>query len=211
MSNGLQVKNCILLTKYEGARSNTFKISIKAADYEKATNPDIWPDKVGVRRYKFFDAQRNTNVLGKSKGSNYNQEWKTKNKDSIHQGFLNFHPPTNEQVRQFYDSFASKSSNPGQSGLMDYPKTRTGYTFSDATRNDGNVIPSFGSSVNTGGEDSRLMNNLNMSLMQNYKESLQSGGMAAPPVNFQNMYQNTQVPYQSPFRVVEGMRGGYSQ
>ena len=206
------MKNCILLTKYEGARSHTFKISIKAADYEKATNPDIWPDKVGVRKYKFFDAQRNaTSVVGKSKGSNYNQEWKTKSKDSLHQGFLNFHPPTNEQVRQFYESYASKSSNPGQSGSTDHPKLQPGYSFSDATRNDGNHIASLENSVNTGVEQSRLMNNLNMSLMQNYRDSLQNGGMAAPPMNFQNVYQKTQVPYQSPFRVDEGMRGGYSQ
>ena len=232
LSNGLQVKNCILLTKYEGARSHTFKISIKAADYEKATNPDIWPDKVGVRKYKFFDAQRKPSVLGKSKGSNSNQQWKSKSLDELHKGFLNFHPPTNEQVRQFYESFAPKSSNPGQSGITDHSKIQPGYKYSDATRNGGNATPSFENSVSAGVEQNKLMNNLNMSLMHNYRDMMQNGGFGNPAVNLQNMSQNTLFPgnpavnpavniqnrsqntlfpYQSAYRAEEGMRGGNSQ
>ena len=47
-SNDLQVKGCVLLTRFEGARSLTFRVVVKASDLEKATNPDIWPENVGV-------------------------------------------------------------------------------------------------------------------------------------------------------------------
>ena len=39
---GLNVVSCDLLTKYEGARSLSYKIAIKSCDDEKATNPEIW-------------------------------------------------------------------------------------------------------------------------------------------------------------------------
>ena len=61
-SNGIRVKNCSLLTTFEGARSHTFKLVVKATDYEKTINPAIWPEKVGVRKFKFFGPKkRNTN------------------------------------------------------------------------------------------------------------------------------------------------------
>ena len=55
---GLQVLSCDLLTKYEGARSLAYKITIKSCDYEKAWNPELWPSRVGLRQYKFFDSNR---------------------------------------------------------------------------------------------------------------------------------------------------------
>ena len=232
-SNGLQVKNCILLTKYEGARSNTFKISIKAADYEKATNPDIWPEKVGVRKFKFFDTQRNTNVLGKSKSGNQgwdraNQAWKFKNPQSLHKGFLNFHPPSDEQVRQFYQSFASNNSTRGeQDGI---PNTPPGHTYSDVTRNVGGTqalqnyrnsgaeqnrmasnlsvgnVPSYGHNE---AEQSQIVGNLNIPRIYNYGTPSQSNGNIVPSMNLQSG--NQQFPYQSAFRAEEAMRGVYSQ
>ena len=53
-NKGLDVINCVLLTKYNGARSLTFRIMIKATDFEKAKDPDIWPYRVGLRYYKQF-------------------------------------------------------------------------------------------------------------------------------------------------------------
>ena len=47
--------DCVLLTKYDGARSLAFKITIKATDFEKAKDPDIWPYRVGLRYYKQFN------------------------------------------------------------------------------------------------------------------------------------------------------------
>ena len=40
------------LTTFEQARTNTFKIKIKAAQYLKAMDPEIWPLRVGVRHYR---------------------------------------------------------------------------------------------------------------------------------------------------------------
>ena len=47
--------DCVLLTKYDAARSLVFKITMKATDFEKATDPDIWPYRVGLRFYKQFN------------------------------------------------------------------------------------------------------------------------------------------------------------
>ena len=52
---GLDILDCVQLTKYEGARSLAFKVKIKAIDFEKAKNVDIWPFGVGLRRYKHFN------------------------------------------------------------------------------------------------------------------------------------------------------------
>ena len=40
------------LTTYEHARTNTFKVSIKASDYDKALRPEVWPLRVGVRLFR---------------------------------------------------------------------------------------------------------------------------------------------------------------
>ena len=53
---GLRVLSCDLLTKYERARSLSYKITVKSCDYDKAHNPEIWPARVGVRLFKFFNA-----------------------------------------------------------------------------------------------------------------------------------------------------------
>ena len=53
MNKGLDVKSCDLLTKYEGSRL-AYKITIKKSDYEKTTATDVWPEGIGVRRYKLF-------------------------------------------------------------------------------------------------------------------------------------------------------------
>ena len=47
---GLQVLSCDLLTKYEGARSLAYQITIKSCDYEKALNPELWPSRVGLKQ-----------------------------------------------------------------------------------------------------------------------------------------------------------------
>ena len=51
-SKGIEVLDIVKLTTYEQARTNTFKITIKASQYTKAMDPDIWPLRVGVRHYR---------------------------------------------------------------------------------------------------------------------------------------------------------------
>jgi hypothetical protein len=52
VAKGIEVLEVVKLTTFEQARTNTFKIKIKAAQYEKAMNPDMWPLRVGVRLYR---------------------------------------------------------------------------------------------------------------------------------------------------------------
>ena len=47
ISKGLRVTEIDLL-----ARSFTYRIAIKADDYEKALNADVWPHRVGVRLFR---------------------------------------------------------------------------------------------------------------------------------------------------------------
>ena len=49
-----------LLTQHPEARTNTFKITIKPSDYDKAMNPDVWPYRVGVRLFR----QKRAQILG---------------------------------------------------------------------------------------------------------------------------------------------------
>ena len=52
INKGIEVLDIVKLTTYEQARTNTFKIKIKAAQFEKALKPDVWPLRVGVRHYR---------------------------------------------------------------------------------------------------------------------------------------------------------------
>ena len=54
--SGIQLSH--LLTKYEGARSLAYKVTIKSCDFDKAKNPEIWPSRIGIRLYKFFNTHK---------------------------------------------------------------------------------------------------------------------------------------------------------
>ena len=77
-SNGISVKNCSLLTTFDGARSHTFKLVVKATDYEKIINPAIWPENVGVRKFKFFGPKKR-----KTNGGNQDKILKSGDPDVI--------------------------------------------------------------------------------------------------------------------------------
>ena len=78
MNKGLDVKSCDLLTKYEGSRL-AYKITINKSDYEKATAADVWPEGIGVRRYKFFSNKRIDNAGKTNNFTNKNNQFVTKN------------------------------------------------------------------------------------------------------------------------------------
>ena len=55
----LQAKNinvieCKKLTTFQQARTHCYKVTIKASEFEKATKPEVWPYRVGVRLFKQF-------------------------------------------------------------------------------------------------------------------------------------------------------------
>ena len=49
---GIKVLDCVLLTKYEHARTFSYKVTISACDYEKSQDASIWPYRIGVRPFK---------------------------------------------------------------------------------------------------------------------------------------------------------------
>ena len=57
---GLKIVECTLLTKYEGARTLSFKITIKPQCFERAKDPSIWPYRVGL--YKYFNQNNKKNA-----------------------------------------------------------------------------------------------------------------------------------------------------
>ena len=50
-SKGLKVVDCVLLTTYEQARSLSYKITIKAKDFEKSQDPATWPYSISFRLF----------------------------------------------------------------------------------------------------------------------------------------------------------------
>ena len=50
--HGIKVLNCELITTWTEARSNSFKVTIKAYQTERALSNEIWPYGVGVRRFR---------------------------------------------------------------------------------------------------------------------------------------------------------------
>ena len=55
-NKGLEVLTCELLTKFDGARTNSFKITIDSKNYDKSLDPQYWPYRVGVRMFRHFRA-----------------------------------------------------------------------------------------------------------------------------------------------------------
>ena len=61
---GLPILDCKLLTTFQGARTNSYKVTIKSFDYQKSQDPSTWPYRVGVRQFKHIkrkalDTQKN--------------------------------------------------------------------------------------------------------------------------------------------------------
>ena len=58
---GLEVVDCTLLTKYERACTLSSKITIKPQCFERAKDPSIWPYRLGLRVYKYFNQNNKKN------------------------------------------------------------------------------------------------------------------------------------------------------
>ena len=103
--NGIVVKSCSLLTTFEGARSHTFKLVVKSTDYEKATNPAIWPENVGVRKFRFFG----------SKKRSYGNGDKNNNKKSSPDPEVIIHPerPANGNQSKRHPSYPKRADLTG--------------------------------------------------------------------------------------------------
>ena len=51
-NKGVEVIDCSLLTTYEDAQTLSYKITIKAGDYNKSRDPAFWPNRVRVCDYR---------------------------------------------------------------------------------------------------------------------------------------------------------------
>ena len=69
LGRGIQVTEIEILTTFEHARTNTFRVRIKASDYEKAQLAENWPRRVGVRHYRQPRRTDNGGWLAQSQGS----------------------------------------------------------------------------------------------------------------------------------------------
>ena len=59
---GLKIVSCDLLTKHVNeARTHSYKVTMKASEYEKAKDPLIWPYRVGVRLFKHLNSKPRDN------------------------------------------------------------------------------------------------------------------------------------------------------
>ena len=79
-NKGVNVTEIELISNAPERRTNTFRVAIKAADYDKAMNPEVWPYRVGVRRFiprrpksdwASQSAQSGGNILSASHGRQY--------------------------------------------------------------------------------------------------------------------------------------------
>ena len=50
-NKGITVTDIELISNAPERRTNSFRVAIKVADYDKAMKPDVWPYRVGVRRF----------------------------------------------------------------------------------------------------------------------------------------------------------------
>ena len=74
---GIKVFDCVLLTKYEQARTLSFKITISASNYEKSQDPSMWPYRVHVHPYRNYNRKRqdyDTNKRSKN-GPNLDEKY----------------------------------------------------------------------------------------------------------------------------------------
>ena len=62
---GIKIINCELLTNWSEARSNTFKLTVKANQTKTALCESVWPFGVGVRRFRQHKGNRLMKAAGK--------------------------------------------------------------------------------------------------------------------------------------------------
>ena len=70
VTKGIPVVDIELLTSHPEARTNTYRIAIKASDFDRAMCPDVWPYRVGVRMFKHKRNQNNWSSQAGQTGGN---------------------------------------------------------------------------------------------------------------------------------------------
>ena len=109
--NEINVKACNLLTRFEGARSLSYKLVVKASDYGKTINPAIWLENVGVRKFLLFDGTKKRNLgvnqnnreLGNQPGGSPNDDNQKRNRKYGNKSDTRriWNPPSKELMMQY--------------------------------------------------------------------------------------------------------------
>ena len=101
--NGLNVKECHLLTKSDDARSLSYKITINLCDVGRATKDEsIWPYRFGVRFFKHFN---------RNYAHNMNKQSTSPNKAQLHNKLNNNYAKRELQRKSDFKDALSQTEN----------------------------------------------------------------------------------------------------
>ena len=84
-ARGVAVIECVNLTTFQFARTHSYKVTIKASQYDKAIKPEVWPFRVGVRLFKQF----------RNRDNDQQASWDAQVRNAAHSAI----PPVTPQVR----------------------------------------------------------------------------------------------------------------
>ena len=105
--HGIKVSDCVLLTKYEQARTLSFKVTIRANEYEKSQDPSMWPYGVKVRRYRTNN--RRNHIMKQTEDVRRNRLTMEDHRNNQNMGNIarnndmnRYRKPTNFELRQSY-------------------------------------------------------------------------------------------------------------
>ena len=116
---GVIVRNCELLTTSQEGRSLSYRITVDPHDYERVTtDASVWPNQVGVRRYRQFTGPRNEQRNGENRGSyeranNYNEN-QEQGRYRGYQRYEDRRPGTGQQTRESRGYNGNVSSRSGR-------------------------------------------------------------------------------------------------
>ena len=124
MAKGINVLEIIKLTTFEHARTHTFKIKIKAAQYNEAMKPENWPFRVGVRHYRQprntgsswrEQAGRAGGVVSQPQGGPQHQQYRPPQKYRQQQGYnYNHRPSYHHPQSQTHSAYHHQYQQPPQ-------------------------------------------------------------------------------------------------
>ena len=104
---GIKVTEIECMTYHPDARTNTFRVAIAVADYEKALDPEVWPYRVAVRPFRPARRDREQrsmeNQFGRSGGVFQNQQRRSNQQEGSQQ------PHNKQQSNQQHQQQSSEA------------------------------------------------------------------------------------------------------
>ena len=150
LSKGIEVVDIALLTTYEHARTNTFKIKIKASQYTKAMSPDVWPFRVGVRHYR--QPRRDQNITtwaqqSAQSGGVLGQQQPPRPRLNSHRFSQQYNQTSNNNQYQFPPQYLGPAQYPQPVHGQQYPPVFPGPTMTAVPIQNRFVVDGFSSNI----------------------------------------------------------------